>query len=46
MVDIINCTHAEIKAQSPCRVHTDGEDYGMESHVVFSAKDKQIRMPY
>ena len=46
MVDIINCTHAEIKANSPCHVHTDGEIYGMESHVIFSSKEKQIRMPY
>lgn len=46
MVDIVNCTHAEITAQSPCRVHTDGENYGMESHVIFSSKEKQIRMTY
>ena len=46
MVETIQCSSVEITSERPCRVHTDGEDYGMQSHVIFSSKEKQIRMPY
>lgn len=46
MVDMIHCSHCEINAHTPCRVHTDGENYGMESHIIFSSKEQQIRMPH
>lgn len=43
-VDIVNCIRADIQAAVPMYVHTDGEDQGRQTHVVFTCPSDTIRM--